>query len=643
MRRIGEMDIRLQIPAYAEASAGKLDFRFYLPAGKVGMTHFRLVLLWMLILTIISFSFAASQEGSFTASVDRNRIAMGEQFEITFTLNGSGKNFQPPSFTDFLVLSGPNQSTSMQFINGAMSQSISYSYILQPRSEGKFTIGAASIESGGKKIQSNSVSIEVTKGSTQPRQQPSQSQEDASISKQIGDNLFIRVSVDKSNIFLGEQITATYKLYTRVNITNYGVSKVPALTGFWSQEIDLPKNPQFGNEVFNGVQYRVATLKKTALFPQQSGTLEIDAMEADFVVQVQTRRRGGDIFDQFFNDPFFGNVRNVEYKSKSNSLKINVRPLPPNPPAGFSGAVGKFTPEFWLDKTETKSNEPVTLKVKISGRGNLKLIQPLKINFPSNLEVYEPKISDNISQGTNVISGSRTFEYLLIPRRQGNQKISSFAFTYFDPDKKDYVSIASPDFNINVTKGTEIVSAPVAGLSKEEIKLLGQDIRFIKSESVKFRKQGQAFFGSLLFTILTAAPVFLFIGFIFFYKSYEQNVSDVIKFKSKRATKVAKKRLTAAKILLDNKKREAFYEELSKALWGYVGDKLGIQLSELSKDTVGASLKFRNVSNESISKILNTLDHCEFARFAPSSDTLDMQKIYNDTVGLISTIEEEIR
>ncbi len=599
--------------------------------------------LFLLFAISISFSFALAQDVSFTASVDRNRIEMGEQIEITFSLNGSGKNFQPPPFNDFLVLSGPNQSTSMQFINGALSQSISYSYILQPRAEGKFTIAPASIESGGKKIQSNSITIEVTKGASKPKPQQSQTQEEASISKQISDNLFIRVSVDKSNVYQGEQITATYKLYTRVNITNYSVSKVPSFTGFWNQEIELPKNPQFGIEVLNGIQYRVATLRKTALFPQQSGTLEIDPMEADFVVQVQTRRRSGDIFDQFFNDPFFGNVRNVEHKSISNSLKVNVRPLPTNPPPGFSGAVGKFSAEFWLDKTETKSNEAVTLKVKISGRGNLKLIQPLKINFPSDLDSYDPKISDNISQATNIISGSRTFEYLLIPRRQGNQKISSFTFTYFDPTKKEYVSINSPDFNLNVTKGSDIVSAPIAGLSKEEIKLLGQDIRFIKSDPIKFKKHGKTFFGSMLFWGLSIVPIFLFLGFIFLYKRYEQNVSDVIRFKSKRATKIAKKRLATTKHLLSAKKREEFYEELSKALWGYVGDKLGIQLAELSRETVGISLKARNVSDESINKILTTLDHCEFARFAPTSDSLDMQNIYNQTVDLISTIEEEIK
>ncbi len=592
-----------------------------------------------LIFLIGSFSYS-----QFTASVNRNRIAMGEQIEITFTFEGSGKNFQPPPFNDFLVLSGPNQSTSMQFINGNVSQSISYAYIIQPRAEGKFTIGPAQIDSDGKQYKTSSISIEVGKSTQQPQtQKPQQSSEEASIMQQIGENLFLKVSVDKSNVYQGEQLTATYKLYTRVNIVNYGISKVPALTGFWSQEIDLPQNPQFTNEVLNGIQYKVAPLKKSTLFPQRSGTLELDPLEAEFVVQVQTRRRSGDIFDQFFNDPFFGNVRNVNYKTKSSTLKINVKPLPENAPPGFGGAVGKFTMESWLDKPETKTNEPVTLKIKITGRGNIKLIDPIKINIPPDLESYEPKISDNIPQGSGVISGNRTFEFLLVPRRAGTQKIPPFTFSYFDTEKKDYVSFKSPEFLINVTKGKEIVSAPVAGLSKEEIKLLGEDIRFIKSGSVSFKKRGDNFFGSLLFFILSAAPIFVFFGFIYFYKKYEQNLGDVVRLKSKRATKIAKQRLKSAKQLLDEKKKESFYEEISRALWGYVSDRLGIQLSELSKDSVTDKLTSRKVSEETIGKLLASLDQCEFARFAPSTDSVEMDKMYTSSVDLITDIEEEIR
>lgn len=604
--------------------------------------------LFLVFLYIISTSTSPAQDGAFTASVDRNRVAIGEQLEITFSLNGSGKNFQPPAFNDFLVLSGPNQSTSMQFINGAMSQSISYSYILQPRSEGKYTIGAATIESGGKKVQSNSITIEVTKGSPQQKQQQSakggqQTTDDENLNKQIAENLFIKVIVDKFNVYQGEQITATYKLYTRVNIANSQITKVPALTGFWNQEIDIPKNIQ-ETEVLNGVQFRVIPIKKYALFPQQSGTLELDPMEAEFVVQVQTRKRGGDVWDQFFNDPFFGNVRNVNYPIKSTPIKIMIKPLPShNVPEGFSGAVGKFSVESWLDKRETKTNEPVTLKVKISGRGNLKLIDPLKISFPPDLESYDPKISDNITTGTSLISGSRTFEHLLVPRRPGEQKIAPFNFSYFDPEKKEYSSIKSPEFLITVAKGTDYISAPTTSLSKEEIKLLGQDIRFIKSGTTSFKKQGESFFGSLGFFILLLSPMFLFVGFISYIRHYEKISGDVIRLKSRKATKIAKRRLVHAEKFLSQKKREEFYTAVSQALWGYVVDKLGIPLSDLSQDSIKNTLTSRKVNEASIVKLINTINHCEFARFAPSSDSLEMEMIYKDTIELITSIEEELR
>jgi hypothetical protein len=589
-------------------------------------------------------NFLVAQEGSFTASVDRNRIAMGEQIEITFTLNGSGSNFQPPPFNDFQVLSGPNQSQSMQFINGSMSQSISYSYALQPRSEGKFTIASATVESNGKKLKSNNITIEVTKGSPQPkRQQNQQTGEDANISKQIGDNIFIKASVDRSSVYQGEQITATYKLYTRVNIVNLAISKVPSLTGFWNQEIDIPKNTQ-SVEVVNGVQYRVMPIKKIALFPQHSGVLELDPMEAEFVVQVQTRKRGGDIFDQFFNDPFFGNVRNVNYQTKSTPVKITVRPLPSqNIPDGFSGAVGKFSIETWLDKNETKTNEPVTLKVKFSGRGNLKLIDVPKLSFPPDLESYEPKISDNITTGTNVVSGTRTYEYLLIPRRIGEQKIPSFAFSFFDPEKKSYISLKSPEFFLKVAKGNELATGPIASLSKEEIKLLGQDIRFIKSGTSRFGRKDDVFLGSLEFCILGISPLFLFIGFILYIRHYEKISGDVIKLRSRKATKIAKKRFAKAKTLLDAKKTDQFYTEISQALWGYAGDRLGISLSDLSQNAIKDSLTTRKINEDLINKFLTIIEQCEFARFTPTGGSVEMQKMYTDTVKLIADLEEEIR
>lgn len=603
-----------------------------------------------LLLIICSvFAFHApgvSQNAVFTASVDRNRLAMGEQLEITFTLEGStaGKNFRPPSFSDFLVLSGPNQSTSMQFINGRMSSSVSYSYILQPRSEGTFSIGPAVIDVDGTQLKTQPITIEVTKSSPQTRQ-PSRQQrttEDAELSRQIDENLLLKIAVDKSRVHQGEQITATYKLYTRVNIVNYGVTRAPSLTGFWSEDLEVPKQIQLTTEVLDGKQYRVGILKKVALFPQRSGSLEIDPMEVECIVQVQTRRRGTDFFDQFFNDPFFGNVSNVSHKVRSEPLKITVLPLPPNPPPGFAGAVGKFSMDAWLDRRETKTNESVTLKVKISGRGNLKLIESPRVVIPSTIEQYDPKISDNITKQGDYIAGSRTFEFLLIPRQTGEQTIPSFPFSYYDIEKKSYVTLTSPEFPLLVERGTEVV--PLAsGLSKEDIQLLGEDIRFIKSGNVDFRRRGERFVGSPAFYALSVTPVLAFLGFIMFIRQREKTLGDIATWRRRKAKKMAQQRLSEAKRFLQAKKREEFFTEVSRALWGYASNTLNIPVAELTVDTLHRNLEARGVSAEHVQNLLSLLEQCEFARFAPDSNSLQMDAIYAEAIHLLSAIENELR
>lgn len=608
------------------------------------MTRLVEILLFVIWNLIILSNSGYSQDASFTASVDKNRIAMGKQFEITFELTGTsgGKNFRPPSFNDFLVLSGPNQSTNMQFINGAVSSSVSYGYVLQPRSEGKFTIGPATIDHGGKQLRTQPLAIEVTKGTPRPKQQARQA-DDADLERQIGDNLFMRIMVDRTRIYQGEQLTATYKIYTRVNVVNYNVAKLPALTGFWSEDLEVPKQIQLTNEVINGKQFRVGVLKKIALFPQRHGTLRLDPMEVSCVVQVPMRRRSNDWFDQFFNDPFFGNVRNVEYKVQNDPMTITVLPLPSaNIPEGFNGAVGKFSMEAWLDKRQTKVNEPVTLKVKISGRGNLKLLEAPQIIIPPDIERYDPKISDNISNQGGKISGSRTFEYLLIPRHAGEQKIASFPFSFFDVDKKTYLTVRSPEFTLSVEKGAEISSAPIAGISKEDVKLLGEDIRFIKSGE-SLRKRGDTFLGSPTFYVFSISPIIAFVGFVFFIKRREKVLGDVVTLRNRKARKMAQKRLQEAKKYLHEKKKEEFYLEVSRALWGYVSDKLGLPPVDLSLEIVRVSLESRGVPSEAALKLTSTIEQCEFARFAPSQDSLQMDNVHNEAVDLISTIEEQLR
>ena len=358
-----------------------------------------------------------AQDATFTASVDKNPVGMGDQFTLSLVLTsagmGAGKNLQLPDLGRFRVMSGPNQSQSMQFINGAVSSSLTYSYVLQPKEIGKFTIGGASIEVGGKVYTTTPFVLEVVKGAPKPRQEQNV-QVDAK--SQIGDNLFIRAVVDKSHVIQGEQINLSFKLYTRISVANYGIERNPSMTGFWTEDIEIPKNIALSTETINGKQYRVGIIRRIALFPTQSGTLEISPMEVQTTVHVQSRSL--DPFDSFFRDPF---GQTFAYKTRSEPVKIKVDPLPPGAPVGFKGAIGRFTMRTTVDKTDAKTNEPLSLKVSISGTGNIKVLESPEVDLPRDFEQYSPKVSDNINRQEDRISGTKTFEYLLIPGIRGRR------------------------------------------------------------------------------------------------------------------------------------------------------------------------------------------------------------------------------
>jgi hypothetical protein len=370
-------------------------------------------------------------------------------------------------------------------------------------------------------------------------------------------------------------------------------------------------------------------------------------MEPEFVVRVQTQRNRqvnpNDPFAQFFNDPFFGGVQDVKVKRPTNVIKINVKELPPDPPASFKGAVGRYTMDAFLDKPETKANDPVSLKVKIGGKGNLKLIDPLPIDFSQDIEAYDPKIADNTSVSEGGVSGNKTFEYLLIPRHSGDYKIPPVEFTYFDLDKKKYVTLNSPEFKLKVTKGTGPESVTVNGVSKEDVQLLGKDIRFIKINNPKLMKKGDEFYGSIGFYSLLISPMFLFIGFLVYYQRNKELQKNTVLLKSKKATKLARKRLSTAKELLTKNSREPFYEEVSKAIWGYLGDKLSIPLANLSKETISETLLSRGVSEALLAQFVDILNKCEYARFAPSNSAGHMQEIYEAAINSITKMEEELK
>lgn len=599
----------------------------------------RFILLLFSIVTV----FASSQNVTFTAGVDKNPVASDEQFTLEFTVTTSGasaRSFHAPDLSRFLTLSGPNQSTSMQIINGSVSSSQSFSYVLQAREAGKFQIGSATIDVGGSQFKSNVIDVTVTKGSGQKKQQAQTQQGDA---VDMGDNLFLRAIVDRSRVYQGEQITVIYKIYTRARIVNYSISKLPTMTGFWGEEMQLPQQVNLTDEVINGKKYQVGILKKMALFPTQNGTLEINPMELTCQVQVQTKRRSNDIFDQFFNDPFFG-AQTANVPLKSPPVKVTVLPLPQtNVPESFQGAVGKFSLTASLNKRKAKTNEPISLKATITGTGNVKILEAPKLKLPSDFEQYDPKVKEDITRSGESINGTKTFEWLIVPRYPGDKKIPALEFTYFDIGQKRYITLRTNEFNVLVEKGSAEAPQLAGGLSKEDVKLLNQDIRFIKTEIGSLREKNKELIQPGTAMLMTIIPFAIFIGLIFMRQKALTEMSDVVSFRSRKAMKIAAKKLLNAKQLLNQNKHEAFYAEVSTAMWQYVSDKLAIDRAELSIDNVTQQLQLKKVSEELIQKIKECLEACEFARFAPgSSSHEEKNKMYEMATKIIIAAEREL-
>ncbi|MCI5057000.1 MAG: BatD family protein [Flavobacteriales bacterium] len=400
----------------------------------------------VLVLFFIGLPFGFGQTTSFKTKLSKNSVSTGERFEVIFELNSNGGNFKPPSLKGFKILSGPNKSTSIQMINGQVSSKLTYSYVLMAAEVGELTIGAASIKVGAQELKTEPVTLTVTKGSAVKPSNTNTGQ-NSNNKPDIADNLFIKLFVNKSKAFTGEQITATYKIYTRLSIVDNEVNTLPSFNGFWTQDVDLPQHTALRNEVLNGVPYQVATIKKVILFPQRSGKLKVDPMSLDVVVRIPQRSSSRNIFDQFF-----GRYKDVKYTISSNAQTINVKALPSNAPEAFDGAVGNYSFSAVIDKNEIETNDAINLKLTLSGQGNIKTLEDLDIDFPSDFEVYDPKIKDQINTTNGILSGKRTYEYLIIPRHAGEFTIDPIQFSYFDPKSKKYVDLSSGQFDIKVLK-----------------------------------------------------------------------------------------------------------------------------------------------------------------------------------------------
>ena len=578
----------------------------------------------------------------FTSSVDETTVADNQHFEVSFTFSGKNingtRNFKPPKFSNFLVLSGPNQSTSIQIINGVQSGSLSYNYIVQPKSIGTFSIGTASIEYNGESFKTKPIKITIVKGSSKPKKQ----KQDAGVSdEEIAKNLFIRAVVDKRKAYLGEQVTVAYKLYTRLNIAaQMSISKLPQYQGFWAEELETSSNITFATEVIDGKQYRVGVLKKAALFPTQTGKLEITPFELTVPIQLRRNRNRNNFFDDFFNDPF-GFNQTIEYNATSNKVKIDVLSLPTEgKPDSFHGAVGEFSLNADIDKTTAKTNEAVTLKVILSGKGNLELLEMPELNLPSGFEKYEPKTTENISK-RNIVSGSKVAEYLMIPRVVGTREIPKVEFSYFNPEKKKYVTLQSKSFKLNITQGEQLPEVENAG--KEDLQHLGSDIRFIKTSVGDIHKKEDSVLFTTLFWIGGIVPMFILFVAVGLKKRNDKLAGNVALLRYRKAQKVAKNRLKKAKkLMLENNYKE-FYTEVSLALFGYLEDKFHIAKAEFTIERALDELRKLEVEESLISDVKQAAENCEFIRFAPGAEkSAAMQNMYDQLIVVIIDVEKNI-
>ena len=576
-------------------------------------------------------------------------VEAGEQFRLGFTLNERGTDLQLPDLSNFDVLMGPStsQSSSIQIINGKTTQTSSFSYIfiLRAKKEGNFMIRPASIKVDGKTYESNTLNIQVVKGqpkqagSQQSNQQDDQSQEETPAANISKDNLFVRIIVDKTNVSKGEQIISTVKLYISQNVPLNGFDevKLPTYEGFWTKDIEVPTQVNFTREVYNGKIYQVGVLKKTILFPQQTGAIRINPFEITCVVRQRVRQQ------QSFFDDFFDNYRMVKAKVVSEPVTINVKDLP-NQPAGFSGAVGKFNISSSIDKTAVKSNEAVTLKITVNGSGNLTLINPPKLELPQDFEAYEPKTSDRVVASDNGLNGSISFEYLFIPRFAGNFTIPSVRFVFFNPATRQFETQTTDAYDIKVAKGSDDTnSSIVSSFSKENVKMIGKDIRFIKQNKSKLKPKGSSFYGTFEFYSIYILSLLAFtVLFVLNRKKIKENANLAL-VKNKRANKVALKRLKEASVFLKSNHAEKFYESVIKALWGYLSDKLSIPVADLNRQKASESLLSRGIDQETVSELMKIIDDCEFARYAPAAFSGTMKDIYDGAARVMGIFEKQIK
>lgn len=580
-----------------------------------------------------------------------SQVVVGRPFQLTYSVNQRSRDLRAPEFTDFDLLAGPYTSTSSStsFVNGHRTSSFTqtYTFTLMAQRAGTFTIGPATVKVDGDNVQSNGVRIQVLPEDEQPTQQSTSQPGNSRTSSQSGsseqvnsENIFVRTIASKTRVQEQEALMVSYKLYFAnvdvAQLTNN--TKLPEFTGFLKQELEQGEI-QTELEHYNGRNYQTAVLYRTILYPQHSGDITIDPAKFEAVLRVQTQQRMRSIFDDFF-----GTYTNVTKMLTAPGVTIHVAPLPNGKPAGFSGGVGKFTLTPSISQTELQANEAVTIKLDITGAGNMKLLKTPAVDWPEGFEPYDPKVTNNFSTTTAGLSGTKSIEYLAIPRNPGDYTIPAVTFSYFDIEDKAYRTLSTPEYTIHVKRGAGASEKGEEGTvvrytQKEDIKQLGTDIRYIDTRPMKKSAAHTVQHADLIW-LWYVLPLIIAVLLLIVLRKQIQEAADINRMRYKRANKVAQKRLKAAAAAMKTNQKDTFYAAIEQAAWTYLSDRLSIPTAELNKDNIAAILAQKGVNEALIAEVKNVLSTAEFARYAPTTDHA-MNDLYTATTNLINNLEDQ--
>lgn len=565
---------------------------------------------------------------SFYAQVSSKKVQVGVPFDYAVVISVSANNFTQPNLKDFDIVSGPNQSNSVQYVNGTMSQQMVISYGLVAKKEGKFTIGPASIISGGQKLETAPITIEAVKGAVSS----SGTDDPQYNSKVSGGDLFIRTGTSKNKCFIGEQVTITQKVYCRHQIIGFQKFSQPTYDGFYSQAQESVSKGQLSMENVDGVNYYTYELFRTVAIANKAGKINLTPIEGDVVIRKQSNAKPKNIFEQFFGASAY---EDIPVTIRSKPMTIEVLPLPEGgKPENFNGAVGSFQSKVQVTRNELKANEAFNLKMTISGKGNLKLVSPPDFSLPEGFEKYEPKISENTT--------SKTFDYIVIPRSEGEYILKGLDFSYFNLDTKKYVTIPSEEIKIKVlppdpnSPGTQVYTP------QSQVKETENDIRYIKKGDFVLVKTETEFFNSTGHVLLLITPVLGLLLGLFLRRNHIRNNSNQILVKERKAAKLAKKQLLHAEKLMHANKKDEFYTEVLTALNNYLSHKLNIPVADLSRENVNKVLVQKQIDESLLNKLVATLNTCEYAKYAPGAVSGDLAAVYKDTADLVMNLEQQL-